>query len=58
MDEFTTGQVAEEMMAAGTSYAPSTIAKMMRRMSGPGERSYEHLELERVTYGSFRRRHC
>lgn len=54
--QFTTGQIIDQMMAAGTSYARSTIAKRMRRMSGRGELSNEYLELEPVGRGMFRLR--
>lgn len=56
--QFTTGQVVDEMMAAGTSYTRSTIAKRMRRMSGRGERSYDYLELEPVGRGTFQLRYA
>jgi len=56
IDQVTTRQVAEEMGTTGTSYARSMIAKTLRRMSGRGERAYEHLELEPVARGRFRLR--
>jgi hypothetical protein len=37
-EQFTTGQIAEEMLAAASAYARSTIAKMLRRMSGQRSR--------------------